>query len=314
VIITGEASGDIFGRVLATGDLNADGETDLAVGAYGYSSAAGRAYIFYNDGSIPTTAATADVKITGEASSAFGYSLTTGDLNADGETDLAVGAYGYSSAAGRAYIFYNDGSLPTTAATADVAINGEASSAFGSTLNSSDLNADGKVDLVVGAENYASLTGRAYIFYNDGSIPTTGATADVIISASTVGQLFGDTLTAGDLNADGKADLVVGSWDASSLTDNVYVFYNDGTYPSLASSADKIFSGSTTGEDFGLAIAVADMNIDGKPDLVAGAPGYSSSTGRVYTFITETTVTATETKAAEFKGSSGVIKGSFELK
>jgi hypothetical protein len=40
----------------------------------------------------------------------FGYSLTSGDFNADGKTDLAVGANTYSSSTGRAYLFYNDGS------------------------------------------------------------------------------------------------------------------------------------------------------------------------------------------------------------
>ena len=165
----------------------------------------------------------------------------------------------------------------------------------------------------MGAYGYSSSTGRAYIFYNDGSIPTTGSTADVIITASTVGQSFGDTLTAGDLNGDSKTDLVVGSWDSSSLTDNVYDFYNDGAYPSLASSADKIFSGSTTGEDFGLSMMVADMNIDGNADLVVGAPVYSSSTGRVYTFMTETVATAVDTKVMDIKGGMN-IKGDMIIK
>ncbi len=65
--------------------------------------------MFYNDGSIPTTAVTADVIITGEATSNyFGFSLTSGDFNVDGKTDLAAGAYGYSSSAGRAYIFITE--------------------------------------------------------------------------------------------------------------------------------------------------------------------------------------------------------------
>ncbi len=311
VTITGAATSDYFGIALAAGDMNADGKADLVVGANGAS----KTYIYYNDGSIPTTAATADVTITGGGSDAFGTALATGDVNADGKGDLIASALNYSTNGG-AFIFYGDGSIPTTTGTADVTITGETGGGFGyyKSLATGDFNADGEIDLAVGGYGYSSSTGRAYIFYNDGSIPTTGATADVIIAASTTGQSFGDTLTAGDLNADGKTDLVVGSWDSSSLTDNVYVFYNDGTYPSLASSAEKIFSGSTTAEDFGLAVAVSDVNIDGIPDLVVGAPVYSSSIGRVYTFISEIAVTQPETKAAEFKGSSGIIKGSFELK
>ena len=142
---------------------------DVAIGAHGYSSDTGRAYIFYNDGSIPTTAATADVTITGETTSNyFGYSVVTGDFNVDGRTDLIVGAYGYSSGTGRVYVFYNDGTLPTTAATADVAITGESTSHyFGFSLAFGDFNSDGKTDLAVGAHGYSSTTGRAYLFASE---------------------------------------------------------------------------------------------------------------------------------------------------
>ena len=105
-VVTGESSSSSFGYAMTAGDFNADGKTDLVVGAYNYSSFTGRAYIFYNDGSIPTTAATADVIITGETTdNYFGLSIASGDFNADGKTDLAVGAYGYSTNTGRAYIF-----------------------------------------------------------------------------------------------------------------------------------------------------------------------------------------------------------------
>ncbi|MEP7162145.1 MAG: FG-GAP repeat protein, partial [Candidatus Moraniibacteriota bacterium] len=137
--------------------------------------------LFYNDGSIPTTAATADVTITGGATfDSFGVSLTAGDFNADGKTDLAVAAYGYSTDTGRAYIFYNDGSIPTTAATADVTITGGATSdTFGYSLTVGDFNADGRVDLAVGATGYSTNTGRTYIIMSEAALVTVPNTTTV---------------------------------------------------------------------------------------------------------------------------------------
>lgn len=291
VIVTGNTSGDKFGYSLTAGDLNADGEVDLVVGAHEYSGTTGRAYILYNDGSYPTTANTANVIITGESNSIFGSSLTAGDFNADSKVDLAVGGR-FSAAAGRVYIFYNDGSIPTTAATADVTITGETTDSFGFAVASGDLNADGKTDLTVGAYEYSSITGRVYIFYNDGSIPTTAATADVTIDGQTSSDAFGDALATGDLNGDGRTDLVVGARNNNTSTGRTYVFYNDGSIPSTGSSADLMYDGSATGEYCGKAMTVADFNTDGLKDLAIGCANRDSSStaGKVYTFITETAI------------------------
>jgi formylmethanofuran dehydrogenase subunit C len=292
VIISNAAVDDyeFFGSSLATGDYNADGKTDLAVGALGYSTNAGRAYLFYNDGSLPTTAATADIIITGEASSFFGSSLASGDWNADGKTDLAVGAYNYSSATGRTYLFYS-GSIITEAATgADIIITGETSSYFGISLASGDFNTDGKTDLAVSAYNYSSATGRVYIFYS-GSIITEAATgADIIITGET-SSFFGQSLVTGDYNADGKTDLAIGGHTYSTNTGRVYLFHNDGSYPSTAATADVIITGETTNNSFGVRLVSGDFNADGKTDLVVGANGYSTNTGRVYTFYNGSIVT-----------------------
>jgi FG-GAP repeat/FG-GAP-like repeat len=297
--IAGNATSDQFGYSLASGDLNADGRTDLIVGATGYTSSTGRAYIFYNDGSIPTTATTADVTITGEASfDNFGSSMIMGDLNSDSKTDLVVGAFGYTSSTGRAYIFYNDGSIPTTAATADVIITGNATGdSFGNTLTSGDLNSDGKVDLVVGAGGYSTSTGRAYIFYNDGSIPTTAATADVNITGGGTSNFFGDALATGDLNSDGRADIIVGAFNSSTSTGRAYIFYNDGSIPTTAATADVNIVGEATNNYFGVSLITGDLNSDGKTDLVVGAPGYSTDTGRAYIFYNDGSIPTTAATA-----------------
>ena len=56
---------------------------------------------------MPTTEATADVNLEGNVTSDFfgGSSLTVGDLNSDGRTDLIVGSKGYSSSTGRVYLY-----------------------------------------------------------------------------------------------------------------------------------------------------------------------------------------------------------------
>ncbi|KKP57710.1 MAG: FG-GAP repeat protein [Candidatus Moranbacteria bacterium GW2011_GWF1_34_10] len=296
VIITGETTSNSFGIFMTSGDFNADGKVDLAVGANGYSSGAGRTYIFHNDGSIPTTAATADVIITGEASSGFGTSIINGDFNVDGKTDLAIGAWSYPSGVGRAYIFYNDGSIPTTAATADVVITGEASSYFGYSMTSGDFNADGKTDLAVGAFGYSSLTGRVYIFYNDGSIPTSTANADAIITGESLSG-FGASMTSGDFNADGKTDLAVGAYDYSSGIGRAYIFYNDGSISTVAAMADVTITGESGA--FGISITDGDFNADGKTDLAVGAYTYSSNTGRAYIFYNDSKFPSTANNADE---------------
>jgi hypothetical protein len=102
VVITREATGNIFGRAIAGGDFNHDGISDLLTSASGYSSHTGRSYIVWgHNGTWPTTINAADiggtvggVNITGEAGSWSGYSAANaGDVNCDGKTDLIIGAH-----------------------------------------------------------------------------------------------------------------------------------------------------------------------------------------------------------------------------
>ncbi|HKZ69178.1 MAG TPA: integrin alpha, partial [Anaerolineales bacterium] len=91
--LTGEITGTGFGFPVATaGDVNGDGYDDVIVGAHGYLSYTGRAYVFLGSGSglNPTPAFTA----TGEVvNSFFGFAAgMAGDVNGDGYADVIIGA------------------------------------------------------------------------------------------------------------------------------------------------------------------------------------------------------------------------------
>ncbi|MEN6611268.1 MAG: IPT/TIG domain-containing protein [Methanoregulaceae archaeon] len=91
---------DSFGYSVAISD---DGNTAI-IGAYGFNSSAGQAYIFTNSGG--TWSQTAILNATDAAASAsFGQSVAISD---DGNTAV-IGAYGFNSSAGQAYIFTGSG-------------------------------------------------------------------------------------------------------------------------------------------------------------------------------------------------------------
>ena len=122
VMMATQATDDGFGKSVSTaGDVNGDGYADVIVGAYVYSGSIGRAYIFFG-GSIMDN--TADVIMTGESiNNNFGTSVSTaGDMNGDGYADVIVGADGYSTGTGRAYIYLSSSPpiIPRIASIKDV--------------------------------------------------------------------------------------------------------------------------------------------------------------------------------------------------
>jgi len=92
--------------------------------------------------------------------------------------------------------------------------------------------------------------------------------------------------TAGDVNGDGYADLVVGAeiYPQGNVYGKVYV-YHGGSTGLTAGWAPWTASGESDDDWFGHAVGTAgDVNGDGYADLVVGALGYGSGRGKVYVY------------------------------
>jgi hypothetical protein len=282
VTMTGEASGNYFGRsVSGAGDVNNDGYDDVIVGARAYSSYTGRTFIYYGGSSMNNTV---DVTMTAvETDNSFGYRVSgAGDVNNDGYADVIIGAIGYSSYTGRAYIYYGGSNMNNTA---DVTMTGEtAGDQFGRSVSGAgDVNDDGYDDVIVGAYFYSSYTGRAYIYYGGDNMDNT---ADVTMTGG-AGSYFGGSVSgAGDVNNDGFDDVIVGSQGYYtpyySTTGRANIYYGGS---SMNNVADVTMSGVAAVDNFGQSVSGAgDVNNDGFGDVIVGASGYSSNTGRAYIY------------------------------
>jgi hypothetical protein len=317
VILTGQGTDNLFGwSVSGAGDVNKDGYDDVIVGAIGYDSNIGRAYIYFGGSTMDNNV---DATLTGEGTNNyFGSSVSgAGDVNKDGYDDVIVGAYGYNSNTGRAYIYFGGSNMNNTT---DVTMTGEeTNSYFGiSVSGAGDVNGDGYDDIIVGAYGYNSNVGRAYIYYGGNSMNNV---ADVIMDGGT-GNFFGGSVSkAGDVNNDGYDDVIVGARGDQLNKGRVYI-YNGGS--NMNNVIDATMSGEEMDNYFGYSVSGAgDVNKDGYDDVIVGAPGYNSHTGRVYIYygggamvnIPDLTITGEET-GSEFgisvSGAGNINKDAFD--
>lgn len=339
-VINGQNADDNSGlSVSAVGDINGDGLTDLIVGAPkadpNGNSEAGITYVVFGKTSVGAVnlsdiaSGRGGFVINGSTSLAGtgthgdwnGYSVAgVGDVNGDGIADIFVGTRWANTSAtpgteeGRGYLVY--GQQGTSAVNlSDVArgvggfvINGAFASnhAGRSVASAGDVNGDGYADMIIGApygnDNNGVSPGYAYVvFGKTGRTPvdlSNLGTGGFTIKGAHTSTLTGlSVASAGDVNGDGLADVLVGAPLNDVANGNTTVLDAGRAYlvygktgtttvelSAVAAGVGGFAINSTLASgSFGVSVSSAgDVNGDGLSDLLVGAPATPSSAGSAY--------------------------------
>ena len=237
------SSSSIFGNPVAgTGDINGDGKPDLIVG----TSVLNKTFVVFGATEFPATLDTSSLNGANgftltSSSNGFGSSVAgTDDINGDGKPDLIVGAAGLPRP-NKAFVVFGAAKFPATLDTSS--LNGEngftltsSSSGFGYPVaGTGDINGDDKPDLIVGT--YEAQ--KAFVIFGATNFPSTLDTSSLngkngfTLTSSIRG--FGHSVAGtGDINGDGKPDLIVGTWFGYSspwYTKEAFVVFGAAKFP-----------------------------------------------------------------------------------
>lgn len=231
----------------------------------------------------------------GQASAELGRHIASaGDVDGDGYGDVLVAAPSYSGAfskEGRVH-FHRGGPAGLSADPAWTASGGQASMGFGDAVAAAgDVNGDGYDDVLVGAHAWdhpENGEGGAWLFLGGPSGPA--ATAAWQTEGNQANANFGAAVAgAGDVNADGYDDVLVGAWgydEPQSYEGKAWLYL--GSASGLSTTASWSMSPNQANAFFGVTVAAAgDVNGDGYDDVAIGASrfgGTVSDAGAVFVF------------------------------
>ena len=309
------------GSSISSGDINNDQITDLFIGAYYEPSgmAQGKIYVIFGSRSFfPAIFSLSNINgINGfvvngiDTNDHAGYSIDSGDINSDKITDLLIGAPGAPRGRnrGQGYVLYGSKNpfpasfnLTSLDGTNGFAVNGiNNGDSFGSAISSGDINDDHIDDLLIGAPSAPSgnYIGQCYVLYGSknqfpANFNTTSlnGTNGFVINGINIDDVFGSSISSGDVNDDNITDLLVGAPEApagQSWGQSFVIFGSRNTFPaifdvnSLTGINGFVINGISNYVGYsGTSIYRGDINGDHITDLLIGAPYVTLNKGQSY--------------------------------
>ena len=318
--LTGALFNDATGSAVAGGDVNGDGLADLLIGApgagVGEADGVGVIYVVYGAATFPARLnlgaldGSRGFRIEGSAEGdgvggAVGYA---GDMNGDGLGDILIGApsatVGGSEAAGRAYIVFGRRAFPPRLSldglgSGGVAVNGvSADSQVGHVAGAAgDVNGDGYGDALLTAPGAsragAAESGAVYVLFGRAAFPASLTVSQISgangfrLEGAAAGDHAGWAADGGgDVNGDGRDDLVIGAPDAAGYDGRAYVVLGANTLPNVlglgalnGSDGFRLLGSEAHGAS-GAAVGLADVDGDGADDVLVGASAAGTGSAR----------------------------------
>jgi hypothetical protein len=300
------AEGGQAGRISAHLDVDGDGVAELVFGDWSSPSetAVGPSTVYLVE--TPGLSGTMDlatacpVGLYGvDPGAELGHSLGGGDLDGDGYDDLLIGAPGSDAAAGsdagEIAVFLGpdpqlDWGWDDFSTYADLLVQGGAA---GAQLGEGgfavcDPDADGAMDLAIGDPGADAV----HLFLAAGGYSGTHdlGEADLTLTGEPASR-FGQALDVGDFDGDGVDDLSIGAPGATDPTSPsatwdgaAYLFTGPGITAGGSPAPMASLLDSSAGL-LGLALLAADLDADGRSDLVVAAPGTADAAGRAWLVV-----------------------------